>query len=597
MINYKQSRIIIILIFSFLFFSILTLRLPFIKFRGFLSDEATYLAITQSLIYDKDIVYEQKDLVRIMEKYPSGPQGIFLKRGSSNDQLYYAKSIIYPLIAAPFFAILEERGILLFNIILAFLSLYIANIWLIRKFNDFSKALIWTLIFFFCSVSIAYLIWMTPEIFNFSTVFIGLLFWSYRYLKEEHPKELNISFIHRLLISPKSCLFSSFSFALAACSKPPNFILIIPLGIMLLLEKRWKDLFLSAIVYLIIFGLFFSSYYIFTGDWNFMGGERKTFYGNLPFISPSATFDNLGVSHTAKNYWEDYYINPKIFFLNIFYFFVGRFSGIFLYYIPSFFILLYFLINKKDNISLIAFTLIFIEIIGYTGLIPHNYYGGGGTLGNRYFMNIYPLFFLLIPKKISIRAAVINFLTSAILIGQIVINIFYSSFFPSTHAKYFPFKYFPPEMTMVENLSTNVNPHAFHIPFGDPPKYYLYFLNDNFYLPENGGFWIPGKSELEFIMELHYQPKKIIVYIENGLANNNHIRVKLGKEYKDIVMISGQKKEVSFNGIKGLWRIKNKFFYRIKVSSEKGYIPSFWGGNLRDRRFLGCFIKIDVIKD
>lgn len=594
MINFKQSRLIIILIFSFLGLSIIPLRLPFIKFRGFLSDEATYLSIAQSLIYDKDIIYEQKDLIRITEKYPSGPQGIFLKRGLEKDKLYYAKSLIYPLLASPFYALLRERGLLLFNVLLAFLSLYVANIWLVKKLNDCSKALVWTLIFFFFSIAIAYLIWMTPEIFNFSTVLIGLCFWTYKYLKENNISELNQSYLHKLMMNPKSSIIASLLFALAACSKPPNFILIIPFGIMLILEKKWKDLFLAALVYILIFGLFFSSYYLLTGDWNFMGGERKTFYGILPLDNPSATFDNLGVSHTAENYWENYYITPKIFFFNLLYFFVGRFSGIFLYFVPSFFILIYFFIKEKNKLSYIAFLLIFIQIIGYIGLIPHNYYGGGGTLGNRYFMNIYPLFFILIPESISLKMAIANFLASALLIGQIMINLFYSSFFPSTHTKSFPFKYFPPEMTMIENLSTNVNPHAFHIPFGNPPKYYLYFLNDNFYSPEKGGFWIPGKSQLEFIMEVHYLPKKILFQLENGLSNNNHIKIKLGNEFKDIEMISGQSRIIEFNAKEGFWYTRNKFFYRIKISSEKGYIPAYWGGNRKDRRFLGCFLKIDV---
>ena len=49
---------------------------------GFQSDEATYYSLTHSLARDGDFAFQRQDLVRVWEEFPSGPEGIFLKRGS-----------------------------------------------------------------------------------------------------------------------------------------------------------------------------------------------------------------------------------------------------------------------------------------------------------------------------------------------------------------------------------------------------------------------------------------------------------------------------------------------------------------------------------
>ena len=64
------------------------------------SDGATYLAMATSLVQDRDLRYEAKDLVRFEEAYEYGPHGLFLKKAGG--VLYFAKSLVYPLVGAPF---------------------------------------------------------------------------------------------------------------------------------------------------------------------------------------------------------------------------------------------------------------------------------------------------------------------------------------------------------------------------------------------------------------------------------------------------------------------------------------------------------------
>src|SRR5437764_1339841 len=81
------------------------------------------IRMARSAAYDHDLTYERRDLERFFGLYRDGPNGIFLKRGKQlridvgasppfvhlrkkpdlrSDRLYFAKSLIYPVVAAPF---------------------------------------------------------------------------------------------------------------------------------------------------------------------------------------------------------------------------------------------------------------------------------------------------------------------------------------------------------------------------------------------------------------------------------------------------------------------------------------------------------------
>src|SRR5476651_2082048 len=100
---------------------------------GVKGDEATYVSMALSLAYDHDLTYERKDLDRFYGLYRAGPDGIFLKRGKQlrlrldgeapfvhelktpdkrADRLYFAKAMLYPIVAAPFVRLFGLNGFL-----------------------------------------------------------------------------------------------------------------------------------------------------------------------------------------------------------------------------------------------------------------------------------------------------------------------------------------------------------------------------------------------------------------------------------------------------------------------------------------------------
>jgi hypothetical protein len=167
--------------------------------RGFKGDEATYYSLTYSIATDWDFTFQRQDLVRVWKDFP-GPEGIFLKRGRRIDfqradgfpfarmvqtedparfRLYYAKSYIYPLFAAPFVRVFGTNGFLIFHAVLLTLGFAVAQRFLAAIGAGPAAAAAFAAVFIFASVVPVYFVWLMPEVFNFTTVFCAYFLWAY----------------------------------------------------------------------------------------------------------------------------------------------------------------------------------------------------------------------------------------------------------------------------------------------------------------------------------------------------------------------------------------------------------------------------------
>src|SRR5262245_29763025 len=132
----------------------LSVNVPKAVGGGFKGDEATYYMLAHSLADDFDFQYEHQDLERVWQEFP-GPEGIFLKRGKAlglqassrfpflrlvkeedpqrNTRLFFSKSYIYPLAAAPFVWLFGTNGFLVLHALLISLDLLVACLFLSRR--------------------------------------------------------------------------------------------------------------------------------------------------------------------------------------------------------------------------------------------------------------------------------------------------------------------------------------------------------------------------------------------------------------------------------------------------------------------------------
>lgn len=330
-------------------------------------DEAVYYMMAQSLAYDRNLLYERKDLERFFESgHKDGPNGIFLTKrldtpidenifldydnrriyfskeeskeeflenpnyflarasrhsidfhisehessGLSqkfcivNDNIYYSKFLVYPLFVSVFVFFLGDNGFLLFNILLYFMILLMGYNYLSR-YNNSKDAAIYTLMFFLISVSIVYTLWITPEIFNMFMVMAGFYLFA-KYTENEST----------ILI-----IGSSVCFAVAGASKLPNSLFMIAIGLYLLMKFKIKTIFLLALVFSCVFLSFYLVQYQLTGNYNAYSGDRKTFYWHFPYEEEGISYWEKGMRASSEDYFlQSFYFNPRTMFLNIYYY-------------------------------------------------------------------------------------------------------------------------------------------------------------------------------------------------------------------------------------------------------------------------------------
>lgn len=591
-----QYALLLIFLFS-LGFS-LFINLPALQKNFLFADEAIYYSMTQSLAQDGDLKYTKNDLNRYYQVFPSGPLGIFLKKGKDG-QIFYAKSFAYPLFAAPFVKIFGYNGFFVFHSLLLLLILLMGLAYFSLS-NKPALSLLFILTFLFASLAGVYFIWISPDFFNLFLAFSALFLWLYKLkYKEKNNREERKNKFQIFLQSNWTDYIACALVGIAVFSKPPNIVLMGPIVLYTLYKKKVLKSALMILIFLFTSGLFWGTNYLVTGDWNYQGGERKTFYYKYPLEREGMTFDSLGHKMSTEGYGEKHLLPAKIIIYNFFYYFWGRFTGIAWYFFPALLFLILFFFGKKRFYQWLILAALTGEILIYIILMPDNYAGGGGAVGNRYFLCIYPLFLFLPGLKRNIKEIGLSWVMASLFISQILINPSLYSHYPATHAKKFPFKILPAELTLVNNLPTNTNPNARRQEVGTQPNIgWLHFLDDNFHPKlEPDGFWTRGPYTAEIILKTYYPVKKLNFHLLNNPRMRNEITVKVGRAKKKITLGKKQWGNLSFVPGNGFQTSKWIHLYKIKIKASKGSLPYYEDEKSDERRFLGVFFKIEIIPE
>jgi hypothetical protein len=575
----------------------------------FWSDAATYRTMAESLALDLDLEYRPADLARARAQYPGGPQGLFLKRtdrGRGSGRLVYGKSLVYPLAAAPFVRVFgTDRGLLLLNALAFGLALGLGYAGL-RRVSTPGNALAGVLALFVLGVVPVYLLWMTPELLNLALVTGGLVAW-----RRDRPS------LAAVLIG------------LAAYSKPTNALLALPLLLdPLLLSGGWGPRLLAsarrgAVVAAVLLAGFGANW-LATGEMNYQGGERKTFYDRYPF-DPGVTFDSAGVWMTTDHLGplvagrdEDKgteRVAPprseeelrRSFVLNLAYFWVGRFGGA-LPYFPGVVLagVVFLVLGPRERGGWLGLLTLLASALAYILIIPDNWYGGAGTIGNRYFVNLVPLALLFLPVRRSSWVAGGAAVITGVLLLPTLLSPVRHSLSPGEHATAPVFRRLPAELTMLGDLSVFTDVWRKHRPYnapggdparrptGSPPPYFLWFLDDGTYGQETSfeeeGFWLKGGADAEVVVQTLVPPPAIRLAVTAGPAGDI-VTVRLGRDRQRLVLRPLQGGEIVLEKPRALLAYYGTALYRLRLSSRYGAEPE------ADRRNLGSFVQIILAEE
>jgi hypothetical protein len=612
---------------------------------GFISDAATYYEMGHSLANDFDLEYRREDLVRVWLEYPGGPEGIFLKRGTDNDvslsrsfpfitataqpdadtsRLYYGKSYIYPLFAAPFVFVFGTNGFLVLHAVLMTLCFLCAYGFLAARSHPVA-ALVFALAFLFLSVAPIYMVQIMPDFFNLALTLIGYFFWCYKEtINEEAGRDARGAF-KRWLLGPRSDIVAAVLLGIVTFSKPTNALLIVPLLASAALRGQWwRGLVIGGAFGSMVVALFALNIAI-TGEWNYQGGDRRTFYnvitgypgvqGGFPFQDERHQFDNTGLDMTTNRVPLEVLVSRDaildVFRYNLGYFLIGRHTGFALYYFPGLMAVLLFLAGTRDRAVWQWLTL--AAGIGSAVLLllymPFSYSGGGGPVGNRYFSGVYPVFLFLVPALHRAFSSVFTIGVSALFTAPVLSNPFYASFHPGEHAKVGLYKALPVELTLVNDLPVNLTPARTRQPLGGTPPVFAYFLDDNIYNREGDAFWIRGESSGELLLRAPIDIEttaqvsanrslrigRLEVHLETGPVANQ-VRVTTGAETRVVDMPPSSQQSFVLEMPRGVPyrpnpRFPTNYVYALTIHSESGFIPFFQTG-ANDTRYLGVMVRL-----
>jgi hypothetical protein len=581
---------------------------------GFQSDEATYYMMGHSLAADRDLTYRKEDLARVWREFPSGPSGLFLKKGRSGpfhiemsvkppflhvvgrpdpdgSRLYYGKSYLYPLVAAPFVRLFGTNGFLVLHALLLSAGLLAGYLFIAAR-SPSTVAVLIASAYFLASVAPGYFVWITPELFNLVLVLLAYFCWLY---KEVAPPQLPRGL--RWLHGPWSDAAALTLLGLAAFSKPPNLLFAVPVLAWMAWRRRWRWVAALGLGLGLLVASLFAINLAITGELNYQGGERNTFYNAFPFLNPTAGFD-VGMDRATNTVLTDIVFDPQVFWSrlgwNLVYFFVGRHSGLVPYFFPCVFALACFLWPgaRRERWQWLVFAVGVVQILVLVIWIPYNYFGGAGVLGNRYFMNTYGIFLFLLPPIGSTAAALVPWAVGSLFTAPILLNSFSASFSPADHAKHGPLRLLPIEMTLINDLPINTKVDRVRALFGQGPRFQIYFLDDNAYPRDGDAFWLKGNSSADLIFKTPEPVSQLKLTLAAGpfpsevtiAAGTRRVTASLKPNEVAVVQVpvgTG----FPYQGTRA---------WQVRLSVKGGFVPMFDIGG-EDHRYLGVLVKPEML--
>jgi hypothetical protein len=584
---------------------------------GVKSDEATYVMMALSVAYDHDLTYERRDLERFVGLYHAGPSGVFLKTGkrmrvrldasppflhlvrtpdNRGDRLYFGKAFAYSVVAAPFVRLLGLNGLLVVNVLLIALGCACGYLLLAERTRP-GPALVYTLAFVGATCVPVYVVFLTPEVFNFALVFAAYFLWLYKDRAGASP--------NRLLTRPGTDVCAAILLGVATYSKPSHALLIGPIVLWLWWRRKFARGLGVGIVCVATTAALFTANALITGEFNFQGGDRKYFVSS-PRAEPQFPFDAFGMTawyehgvgmstndSDSANVLKDF---TNRFVHNAEYFAIGRHSGFLPYFFPGLMAILLWLISdeRRDVRRLFTFFAVTATIAVLFVLFPYTWSGGGGPPGNRYFMSIYPALFFLTPADITYVPGVVAWLGGALFTAKMLVNPFYAAKNPQIMAERGFVRRLPVELTMANDLPVMLDPARAHVWFSDVM---LYFLDEHAHTPETidaagtRGIWVAGGGRADILVRCEWPIDHLritaespirTIFIVSGGGGESRIPIAPGMPVVfDVPMI----------GVRDL----NSNAYLLSAQSTEGFTPALSNPRSTDYRNLGVLMRFTAV--
>ncbi len=557
------------------------------------ADEAAYYMMAQSLAEDFDLRLDVEDVDRAFREFPFRPiRNLVVMSDDGWQTVYYGKPLLVPLLAAPLTALFGANGFVLTNMILL-LGIAWLGFFYLRRFNAGGWAALFSFGFTFLSAGFSYVFWLQTEIFNMAAVAVACF--------------LAFSIGEAGRRDGFLAAFSGVALALVTFNKPMFALLGVAL-IWLAWRRSWRVAAAWLLGVVLTLGASAGLSMALTGHASaYLGSQQRTGVTvcepgvmpigptgglvALPGETAAANDDDLGeFSDDAEiagrgavaaaeqsetgNTWSWLIRNPDIsareLWRNIGSFLWGRHTG-FLIYLPfgGLAILLFVLEAPRESARWLLLASLTGVGLYFLIFLPLNWQGGGGFIGNRYYIAAYPAFLYLV-RRVQPHALILAFYgVAGLFISPLVFAPYGSTEFEPTlqsHTRRAPYRWLPVELQL-KHL-----PGYHRIRSGGVRT----TARRDQFLPRADDWWIRGSDRTEIFLET-FEPLEPLRFAIASGSDRNRVEVRFGAARETVVFDGdGTTRTVTLDpGPPGPVRVKRgqrSYVYRLVVEPENGAI-------------------------
>jgi hypothetical protein len=536
---------------------------------------------------------------------------VFLKRGTTidgrpdqrADRLFFGKAFVYPLFAAPFVALFGTNGFYVFNSLLLAVGFFCAYTFLSAR----SGAVVSLLLaggFLFPTVVPVYWAWIAPELFNCMLGLVAYFCWLYKFVAPT-PSSPRTAWLR----GPASDIVAAVIIGVLTFSKISNGLLGAALGLWWLWQRDWKRTALVAVAFVLSAGTLLGVNIAVSGQWNYQGsGDRSTCHGTYPFESPGQGLevcDSRSTDAALTNVWFDremFWTNLRA---NLGYFVVGRYGGVLAYFFPV--VLGTFLLlaagRRRASWQWLVLGSIVMQALVFLVTQPYSYFGGGGSVGNRYFMGGYGIAIFLFPPVRSWLVGLLPWIVGGAFMAPHVLSPFDTSMRPGDRAFSGPLRLLPVELTNFTDLPVMTEREMMVRWFGVTeahPGFQVLYLDKNSWLQEADGlsFWTRGRSRADLLVRTNEPERRLELRLRAGpLATT--VDIDLDGQRATVPLAPGQTSVVQLAPPRGFpYKDRDGFLsyiWRLSITTDSGFVPAERDGG-PDTRLLGVLVTPLIVR-
>jgi len=426
------------------------------------SDEPAYYLMALSLAHDHDLKVEVKDIQRLGVEFPyNDTKNLILATDDGWKTTYFGKPFLVSLLVAPAVALFGADGFVAANMAMLLLAVWLGGLYL-RQYNPDWLALTYSAGFFLLSNAFAYVFWLHTEVLCVSSV-TACLYLAFTPGDDAPAAGRWKGLWKRVWNASTRPAFSGAVLVAAAYNKPILALLGLPAFWLTWRRSGWRGagtwLGGAAAAGIVVCAV---SIALIGHPSAYLGvaraGVTVNSFDAMPEL-PVLEAIPAEASGGKLNSWAWIFSSFRLdhdFPANVLYFLVGRHTGLLVYAPFVALSLLLFLAHGRRSperwlIVLCQATVAFF----FLTFIWFNWHGGGGFIGNRYYVNALPGFLFLVTRIRPAAVTLVGYALGALFVGAIVFTPF-GAMVPSptlqAHTRNAPFQLLPFEHTLARQI-------------------------------------------------------------------------------------------------------------------------------------------------